>query len=194
MSRHGQAVGPGKAIVTAHKHALSTRVQTAGVLAAAFSALALGGCGSGAGASSTITLDSVHVERAIATSILRERGLEATVTCPASVPQQVHHVFTCQAHLNVGTYPVTVTETNGDGHVRYENQTPLEVLDIAHVQKAIETSILEQRRLRSRVTCPREVLQQAGLAFTCQALVDGSSYPFAVTELDNSGHVRYAAQ
>ena len=59
------------------------------------------------------------------------------------------------------------------------------------VQRAIERSILQQRRLRASVTCPSQVLQRAGITFTCEAAVGGRRYPFSVTEVDNGGHVHY---
>jgi hypothetical protein len=79
----------------------------------------LAGCGSG---SSVPTLTTVAVERAVAQSILTQHHLHATVNCPSKVPQEAGLVFTCAASLDVGTYPVSVTETNGGGHVRYQNQ------------------------------------------------------------------------
>jgi hypothetical protein len=157
--------------------------------ATALAALLLAGCGS-----SATTLNSFRVERAIADSILRERDLYATVACPSKVAQRAGHEFTCQAHLDVGTYPIDVTETNASGHVRYENRRPLLVLNTAKVQRAIRASIHHQRHLRSTVSCPAEVLQQAGLAFACNASVNGRSYRFAVSEIDGRGHVRYVAQ
>jgi hypothetical protein len=172
-----------------HARGMSTGVRAIGFAAAVLATGSLAGCGS-----SATTLDSVRVERAIADSILHERNLYATVACPSKVPQQAGHKFTCTAHLDVGTYPIAVTETNGSGHVRYENQRPLVVLDTAHVRRAIRASILHQRRLRSTVRCPAEVLQQAGLSFTCTASVNGRSYPVTVSELDSAGHVRYVAR
>jgi hypothetical protein len=166
-----------------------TRVSVGRFAGAVLATVSLVGCGS-----SATTLDSARVERAIANSILRERNLYTMVTCPSKVPQQAGHVFTCTAHLDVGTYPIAVTETNGSGHVRYENQRPLVVLDTRQVQRAISASLLHQRRLRSTVRCPAEVLQQAGLKFTCSASVNGRAYPFVVSELDSAGHVRYVAQ
>jgi len=143
--------------------------------------------------SSARDLDSVNVERAIATSILKERDLYATVACPLKVPQRAGHVFTCTTHLDVGTYPVTVIEINGSGRVRFQDEKPLVVLNIAKVQRAIEASILSQRHLRSTVSCPAEVLQRAGLAFRCTVVIDGQArrYTFVVSEVDNAGHVRY---
>lgn len=146
--------------------------------------------------SSAPTLSNTRVERAIVESILREHGLHTTVACPSTIPRKAGHVFTCMAELDVGTYPVKVTETNGTGHVRYESQQPLVVLNIANVQSAIATSIARQRRLSATVTCPAEVLQQAGIVFTCTSILKGKSkrYPFTVTEVDGKGHVRYVGE
>jgi hypothetical protein len=146
----------------------------------------LSGCGS-----STPTLNTAPVERAIAASILAQHHLYATVHCPPKVSRKAGVVFTCTAGLNVGAYPVRVTETNTSGHVQYENPAPLVALDIAGVEHAIEQSIHSERHLAATVTCPAEVLQQAGIAFTCTARVNGRLYPFAVSEVDGDGHVRY---
>ena len=93
--------------------------------------------------------------------------------------------------LNVGAYPVSVTDVNSSGRVRYQNQSRLAILDIAKVEGAIRGSILSQRRLRSVVTCPAEVIQQPGVRFTCTATVGGHRYLFEVAETDGNGHVRY---
>ena len=102
--------------------------------------------------------------------------------------------FTCTAKLDVGAYPVSVSETNARGHVSYQNQAPLAVLDVARVERAISQSIRAQRALHSTVACPAEVIQRAGIAFTCTATVAGRGYPFAVTEVDDRGHVRYVGR
>jgi hypothetical protein len=160
----------------------------ASALAVLLTAACVSACGSG-----TRHLDDEKVERAIATSVLKERGLYTTVACPAKIPQSSGHTFTCSARLTVGAYPVTVTEVDGSGQVRYQDAKPLVVLNVAKVQHAIETSVLDQRRLRATVACPHEVLQQAGITFRCTAAVDGGahSYPFVVTEVDGAGHLRY---
>jgi hypothetical protein len=154
--------------------------------AGALAVLWLEGCGSTASG-----LDASAVERAIAGSILTQRHLHAGVECPKEVPRKAGLVFTCTARLDVGSYPVSVTETNGNGNVRYQNQAPLVVLNKAKVEVAIRESILLQRHLQSTVSCPAEVIQQAGARFTCTANVHHRSYPFEVTEVDGSGHVRY---
>jgi hypothetical protein len=93
----------------------------------------------------------------------------------------------------VGTYPVTVTETDGNGRVSYRDDKPLVVLNIAKVQHAIEASVFSQRKLRATASCPSEVLQRAGIVFRCTAVVRGRTrrYPFEVREVDGAGHVRY---
>jgi hypothetical protein len=165
-------------------------LRLAGLVSAGLAAVFICGCGS-----SARSLDSVKVERAIATSIVKEHGIYTTVACPAKVPQQAGHVFMCTARLEVGAYPVKAIETNGSGRVSYANQQPLVVLNIAKVQRAIEASIFSQRHLRAAASCPAEVLQRAGLVFSCTARIKGGarSYPFRVSEVDNAGHVRYLA-
>jgi hypothetical protein len=147
------------------------------------------GCGS-----SEPRLKIASVERAIAASIVAQHHLFATVSCPPKVPQKAGVAFTCTAALNVGTYPVGVTETNGAGHVRYENRAPLAILDIPAVEHAIWKSIRTQRHLDPAVSCPHEVIQRAGIGFTCTAMINGRRYPFSVTELDSEGHVRYVGR
>lgn len=158
----------------------------AGVLLLLAAGAAFAGCGT-----STSKLNTVTVERAIANSILTERHIHATVSCPPRIPQQKGRVFTCTARPAVGAYPVSVTEIDGNGHVRYGNPAPLSVLDTARVARAITISIRTQRRLRAHVVCPSGVLQQKGLVFTCTATVHSRGYPFTVTEVDGNGHVQY---
>ncbi len=158
-------------------------------MATALAAPSISACGS-----SAPTLSVVPVERAIAASILAQHRLHATVRCPANPPLKAGLVFACTAKLDVGAYPVLVTETNARGHVQYQNEAPLVVLDIARVERAIAQSIRAQRGPRSTVACPAEVIQKAGIVFTCTATVAGRSYPFAVTEVDDNGHVRYVGR
>jgi hypothetical protein len=158
-------------------------------MAASLLALTVVGCGKTAP-----VLDSATVERAIARSVLTQRGLRATVVCPSKIPRRAGLVFACTAALDVGTYPVFVTETDSSGHVRYENRLPLVALDIARVERAIARSILSQRHLRAAVSCPAEVIQRLGLRFTCTATIGGRRYPFDVVETDGNGHVRYVGR
>jgi Domain of unknown function (DUF4333) len=136
-------------------------------------------------------LNTAAVARAIEASILTQHHLRAIVRCPKQLPRKAGLAFTCTANLDVGTYPVRVTETTAAGRVHYQNAAPLLALDIARVETAIRKSIRGQRHLSSDVTCPAEVIQKTGTKFTCIASVNGERYPFAVTEVDGNGHVRY---
>jgi Domain of unknown function (DUF4333) len=162
------------------------RARLFALVALSPAAASLAACGS-----SAPTLDVVRVERAIAATIRTQHQLVVTVVCPSTVPRKAGFVFTCRANLGAGAYPVPVTETNGSGHVRYDSQAPLVVLDVAPVERSIKRSILNQRRLRSTVTCPTDVLKWAGTSFICTATAGGRSYRFAVTEIDKYGRVRY---
>ncbi|HTY96146.1 MAG TPA: DUF4333 domain-containing protein [Solirubrobacteraceae bacterium] len=153
-------------------------------------AVAIAGCGS----SSEPKLDTARVERAVAASILAQRGLHTTVSCPSEVAIKTGSSFTCDAKLEVGSYPVTVVITNSKGHVRYENRAPLVALNIEKVEHAIAASIAAQRHLKADVSCPQQVLQQSGISFLCTATVDGKSYPFEVTQVGNNGRVKYVGR
>lgn len=170
---------------------LANRTRARAVPTTLLATVCLSACGS-----SEPTLNMTRVEHAIAGSILSQRGLHTTVACPSQIPQKAGRVFTCAARLDAGTYPITVTETNGSGQVRYENPRPLVALNIAKVEHAIAASIARQRGLAATVSCPREVLQKAGIVFTCTAAISstGRRYPFAVTEVDSAGHVRYVGR
>jgi hypothetical protein len=156
------------------------------IASGSFLFLGLAACGS-----SQPILDTGLVERAAAASILAEHHLRVTVHCPAGVPKRAGFTFFCTAHLEVGSYPLFVTETNAAGRVRYENRTPLEILDIASVEHAIERSIREQRRVTASVSCPQEVIQRSGVAFVCRAEIAGHSHEVEVLETNDAGHVRY---
>jgi hypothetical protein len=146
----------------------------------------LGGCGG-----NSRTLDTAAVERAAAASILAEHGLRVTVHCPQDVPRRQGFMFFCTAQLEVGSYPLFVTETNGSGRVRYENRAPLATLDVGSVERAIRSSILRDRHIDAAVSCPQQVIQRAGVVFLCSARASGRVYGVRVTQTDGNGHVRY---
>jgi hypothetical protein len=163
-------------------------------LGALGAAAVIGMVGPGCGSSSQRTVDSAALERAVAATILGERHVQAAVQCPSNVPMRAGLAFTCTARLDVGTYPIAVTEKDDQGHVRYGNQAPLVVLDVTKVERAIAQSILAQRKLTATVSCPQTVLQKAGLRFTCTATVGGRAYPFEVTQVNDSGQVSYVGR
>jgi Domain of unknown function (DUF4333) len=148
--------------------------------------------------SSSPTLGTATIETAIAKSILLERRAQTNVSCPAHVAQKAGEQFTCSAALRIGSYPVTVTETDAKGHVRWNSHAALVVLNQKKVTSSIEQSVLTQRGADSIVSCPTNILQKKGLTFRCTARVAKATpkvhvgtYPFTVTEVDNSGHVHY---
>jgi hypothetical protein len=154
----------------------------------AIAAIALGACGS-----SAPVLDTSTVERSIAESIRVQHDLRATVACPTGVARRAGASFTCDASLDVGSYPVLVTQSNDRGAVVYSNSSPLVALNIAKVEQAIARAVRERTHTAASVSCPTEVLQQAGLAFTCSARVKGRTRVFAVTQADG-GRVRFIEQ
>lgn len=89
--------------------------------------MAMSACGSSTSSSSSSTsaktnLNTPHVERAIAQSILHERHVHATVVCPKAVPQEKGHNFTCIARVGKTTTPFAVVQQNNGGYVTYHAQ------------------------------------------------------------------------
>ena len=68
------------------------------------------------------------------------------------------------------------------------------ILNTEKVERAIERSSLTQRGIRAVVSCPSGVHQRKAVVFSCTAVVKRGSRRFVVTELDDSGHVRYEAR
>lgn len=167
------------------------RRRASALLGSTLGAAAILGLLAGCGGGSQKSVDNVTVARAIAASILSQHRVRTSVSCPAKVPAVAGIGFTCVARLDAGSYPVAVIVKDSAGHVRYGNRAPLVVLDIARVQRSITASIRSQRHLAATVRCPADVLGRAGLKFLCTAQVAARAYPFAVEEIDSSGHVRY---
>lgn len=167
------------------------RARTCSMLVAAVAtaSFAAAGCGEDKKAK---TLNGILVERGIAQSILEQHKIYTRVSCPRDVEQKKDENFDCKVLLDVGTYPVSVEQTNDKGNVKWSNDTPLITLNMDKVKAGIRTDIREQRKLvASQVECPAAVLQRKGLEFRCTATVKGRKYPFQVTEVDNNGHVEY---
>jgi hypothetical protein len=82
-------------------------------------------------------------------------------------------------------------------------------LNIAHVEQSIEQSILSQRHLHAKVTCPAAVPQEKGKIFTCTATGTTTTVgkhgkhtakhttrfttPFTVTVQNSQGYVTYSS-
>jgi hypothetical protein len=87
--------------------------RAAGALAAA---TGLAACG---GSSQVTILNTEKVERAIAQSIMRDRGLQSYVSCPSGVHQQRGLTFICSAQLHHGTTAFVVKQIDNRGDVTY---------------------------------------------------------------------------
>jgi hypothetical protein len=76
---------------------------------------------------------------------------------------------------------------------------PAQNLDTARIAASIEQSILSERHVHAKVTCPVAVPQEAGRVFTCIATgTSGKSRhktsfrtPFTVTVKSDRGYVEY---
>lgn len=153
------------------------------LLAAA--ALGLAACGS-----QTRTLRTANVALAIAATIHRQFGITTAVTCPAHPPEQAGYRFACTARLAVGTYRVTVRETDAKGALSYTGAGQLRALNSASIEHAIKAAMGRRRRDAVSVHCPSPVLQRSGLAFTCTARTRaGAIVRFTVKEDDGSGRI-----
>lgn len=72
---------------------------------------------------------------------------------------------------------------------------PARVLDTGKVAKAIEQSVLDQRKRKVTVKCPGGIPQEKGLDFTCTASGVGTEKTdFTVSQTDNAGNVTYVAK
>ena len=69
--------------------------------------------------STRVILNTERVERSIEASILAQRHLASTVSCPVNIVQKAGVVFDCQATVRGRQFQVVVTETDGNGHVTY---------------------------------------------------------------------------
>jgi len=69
--------------------------------------------------SSPVILNTVRVERSIEASILAQRHLDSTVSCPVNIIQRAGVVFDCVATVRGRQFTVVVTQTDGNGHVVY---------------------------------------------------------------------------
>ena len=67
------------------------------------------------------------------------------------------------------------------------------ILNTEKIERAIELSALTQRGKHVQASCPAGVQQKKGLTFNCLAVGGGVETRFVVSQLDDSGHVRYTA-
>jgi hypothetical protein len=92
----------------------------------------LSACGSSSSSTSSTpatNLNTARVAQSIEQSVLTERHLHVTVTCPAAVPQEAGRTFVCTAVAHTTTKPPKVTKTpftvtiqNDKGYVTYKGE------------------------------------------------------------------------
>lgn len=70
---------------------------------------------------------------------------------------------------------------------------PPTILNTEKIERAIEDSSMAQRGQRAQLSCPSGVRQEAGLVFSCTAVVGTTKTRFVVTQIDDAGRVRYEA-
>jgi hypothetical protein len=75
-----------------------------------------------------------------------------------------------------------------------ESSIPRAILNTSHVALAIEQSILSERHIHAKVSCPKVVPQQKGRNFACIATTGKTKTPFAVTQQNSRGYVTYRAE
>jgi hypothetical protein len=75
-----------------------------------------------------------------------------------------------------------------------ETPTPIAILNTHRIELAIKQSIISERHIHAKVTCPSVVPQQKSRNFACIATIGTTKTPFAVIQTDNSGHVTYHAK
>jgi 7-keto-8-aminopelargonate synthetase-like enzyme len=123
---HIETTTPTTSVVRARRGAI------AAVVALACAAL-LSACGSSNSSSTTSTsttnLNTNRVALSIEQSVLAERHLHVTVTCPATVPQEKGRTFVCIATGHSTKTPSVVTKTpfkvtveNSKGYVTYKGE------------------------------------------------------------------------
>jgi hypothetical protein len=83
--------------------------------------------------------------------------------------------------------------TTGIGMTGCGSSAPT-ILNTERVERAIQDSSLAQRGIDPRVSCPSGVHQAKGRTFSCTAVVKRTTTKFVVSQLDDDGHVRYAAR
>lgn len=69
--------------------------------------------------SAPVILNTIRVERSIEASILAQRHLSSTVSCPVNIVQKAGVVFNCEATVGRQKFRAVVTETDNNGHVVY---------------------------------------------------------------------------
>ncbi len=122
---HIETTTPTTSVVRARRGAIAAVVA----LACAALLSACGSSNSSTTSTSTTNLNTNRVALSIEQSVLAERHLHVTVTCPATVPQEKGRTFVCIATGHSTKTPSVVTKTpfkvtveNSKGYVTYKGE------------------------------------------------------------------------
>lgn len=138
------------------------------------------------------------------------RGIQHFIPKPAPfaavrsvVVARARRTLGARGHAIVGMLMVALTATMISACGSSKNSHSKTVnLNIAHVEQSIEQSILSERHLRAKVTCPAAVSQEKGKIFTCSAAGTSTTGKhgkhttpfttlFTVTVQNSQGYVTY---
>ena len=149
------------------------------------SVLALAGCG-------PHELDMQKVKDLISNMIKTQVGATVkAVTCPDKREIKAGDSFECQAEIEYGKVPVTVTQKDAAGSINAELKYV--ILPAADVEKGIAANIKQNSGIDAKVDCgPRYRPSTPNDTFDCTAKAGAESLTVKVTVKDAKGNITWA--
>lgn len=89
---------------------------------------------------------------------------------------------------------VSIGACGSSSSPKESSSIPSSILDTGTVERSIEQSIFAQRHVHAKVSCPGVVPQEKGRDFACIATIGKTQTSFAVTQVNDSGYVKYHAR
>jgi hypothetical protein len=148
------------------------------------SVLALAGCG-------PRELDMQKVKDLISNMIKTQVGANVKgVTCPDKRELKAGDSFECQAEIDQGKVPVTITQKDATGQISAELKSAILVATV--MEKAIATNIKQTTGTDVTVDCgPRFRPSTPNDTFNCTAKAGAESETVKVTVKDDKGNVNF---
>ena len=121
----------------------------------------------------------------------------------STTPRTVRRVALRRGAILAATALAGAALLSACGSSSSSSSAPAGNLNTLHVAEAIEASILNERHIKSKVTCPAVVAQETGKIFTCTAVTTATpkgkpatsvTTPFTVTVQNNKGYVTYRGE
>jgi hypothetical protein len=151
--------------------------------------VALGGC-SGSVSVGGKTLKTNEAEASIKSLVTSKVGARVkSVSCPEDIDVKTGATFTCTVVGTDGSKgAITAKQTDDKGN--FDVDLPL--IRPRDAEQAMTTSIKKQVSVKNlAITCPEIVVFKTGGTFRCSGIGDGVTAPIAVTQVDNTGHIRF---